>query len=270
MLKEFSLEGKVAIITGAGRGIGKAIALTMAEAGADIGAAARTPQQIEETAEEVRQGGKRCLAIPTDITKSEQVEQMVEKAVSEFGRIDILVNNAGMLMLKPIAAMPGSKSPLSEILPDFDIPLSEDEWHRLLDANATGAFLCIRAVGPHMIKQQKGKIINVTSMDAAKSLTYHAAYGAAKGALTVLTRALALEWARYNINVNALGPGYVRTQLSEFGHTDEKIREGMLRSIPLRRFLQTREMGLVAAFLASEAADYITGQTIYLDGGLLA
>ena len=269
MFKELSLERKVAIVTGAGRGIGRAISLTLAEAGADIVAVARTVQQIEETAEQVRQAGRKCLAIPTDVTRAEQVEQMVERTVSELGKVDIFVNNAGRFIMKPLVPMPDLKSPLSEIIPNFDTPTSEEEWHLLMDTNVTGAFMCIKAVGTHMIRQKKGKIIIITSMDVAKAFAYHAAYSATKGALTVLARALALEWARYNININAIGPGNIRTELSEFGYANEILRERMMRDTPLRRFLQPREVGLVAVFLASEASDYITGQTIYLDGGIL-
>ena len=171
--------------------------------------------------------------------------------------------------MKPLIPTLGFKSSLSEILPNFDTPTSEDEWHLMMNTNATSVFLCTRAVDPHMIKQQKGKIINITSMQAVRSFVYHVAYAATKGALNVFTRALALEWAKYNINVNGIGPGFVRTQQSEFSYTNEKIREASLRSIPLRKFLQTREIGLEAVFLASEASDYITGQFIHLDGGVL-
>lgn len=266
MLKEFSLEGKVAIVTGAGRGIGRGIALTMSEAGANIVAVARTKEAIEQTADEIGKLGKECLPIPTDITKSAQVEKMVEESISRFGKIDILVNNVGMLIMKALVPLSEVKTHLSEILPNFDTPTTEEEWHLQMDTNVTGAFLCLRAIAPHMIRQKKGKIINISSTEAIRGFT--APYAATKGALNALTRALALEWARYHINVNAIGPGYIRTNLSEFGHKDEKLREGMLRSIPLRRFLQPREIGLLATYLASEASDYITGQTIYIDGGV--
>lgn len=269
MLKEFSLEGKVAIVTGAGRGVGKGIALTMAEAGADIVAVARTKEQVERTAEEIIEGGKKCLPIPTDVTNNAQIEEMVQRSISRFGKIDILVNNAGTFIMKPLVPMPEFKSRLSQTLPNFDTPTTEKEWHLQMDTNVTSVFLCLRAVAPHMMKQKKGKIINISSMEAAKGFVYHAPYAATKGALTAFTRVLALEWARYNINVNAIGPGYVHTELTDFAYKDQRLTEGMLRSIPLRRFLQPREIGLLAVYLASEASDYITGQTIYIDGGVL-
>lgn len=268
MLKEFSLEGKVAIVTGAGREIRRSIALTISEAGANTVAVAETKEAIEETADEIGKLGKECLPIPTDITKSAQVEKMVEESISRFGKIDILANNVGTLIMKALVPLPEVKTHLSEILPNFDTPTTEEEWHLQRDTNVTGAFLCLRAIAPHMIRQKKGKIINISSIEAMRGFTYHAPYAATKGALNALTRALALEWARYHINVNAIGPDHIRTKLSEFGHEDEKLREGMLRSIPLRRFLQPREIGLLATYLASEASDHITGQTIYIDGGV--
>jgi NAD(P)-dependent dehydrogenase (short-subunit alcohol dehydrogenase family) len=268
-LQEFNLSGKVAIVTGAGRGIGKGIALALAEAGADIVAAARTQEQLEQTAAEVRHWGRKCLPLRTDVTRAEEVERMAERTLAEFGRVDILVNNAGTLVMKPLAPLVDFQTRLSQVVPGFDPPMSQEDWQRQMDTNLTSIFLCLRAVVPQMMKQRKGKIINISSMEAVKGFSYHSAYSASKGAISALTRSLALEWARYNINVNAIGPGYVPTALTEFGHQDEKLREQMLRSIPLRRFASVRDIGLLAVYLASAASDYITGQTIYIDGGVI-
>jgi NAD(P)-dependent dehydrogenase (short-subunit alcohol dehydrogenase family) len=270
-MKEFQLEGRMAIVTGAGRGIGKAIALTLAEAGAHIIAAARTGEEIEETAAEVRKMGRTCLPIPTDVTKAGDVARMVDEAILQFGRIDILINQAGRGGgRKPLVPLPGYAPPGSKDKPDFFTPLSEEMWHSVLDTNLTSMFLCARAVGPHMIRQKKGKIVNMSSFVGAKGFPHQSAYSTSKAAVSMFTRCLALEWARYKINVNAMGPGYVRTAMTEPVLQNEKTRETLLNSVPLRRFCEPREVGLLALYLASEASDYLTGQTIYLDGGLLA
>jgi len=267
-LKELSLEGKVAIVTGAGRGIGKSIALTFAEAGADVVSVARTKQEIDQTTEEVRQMGRKGLAIPTDMTKAEQVERMVEGSVQEFGKIDILVNNAGMVLIKPMVPAPGFRPIGADPMTDLSTPISEDEWHRVIDLNLTAIFLCCRAVGPHMIKQGKGKIINITSGFASKVAPHRVPYAASKAAVAMFTKSLALEWARFNINVNAIGPGLIRTDQSEAFFQDEALLQGLLKSLPLRRVGEAREVALLAVYLASDASNNMTGQNIYIDQGL--
>jgi NAD(P)-dependent dehydrogenase (short-subunit alcohol dehydrogenase family) len=270
-MKEFRLNGKVAIVTGAGRGIGKAIALTLAEAGADIVAAARTQREIEETAAEVGQLGKTCLAIPTDITKSSDIQQMVEATIEKFGRIDILVSQAGRAGAhKPLVPLPDYHPAWAKMIPDFLTPVSEEMWHQVLDTNLTSMFLCARSVGPHMISQNKGKIINMSSFVGFKAYPNQLAYSTSKAAVSMFTRCLAVEWARYKINVNAIGPGYVHTPMTEPLIKNEAAKERLLRSVPLNRFGEPREVGLLVVYLASEASDYLTGQTIYLDGGMLA
>lgn len=271
VLKEFGLGGKVAIVTGAGRGIGKAISLALAEAGANIVAVSRTHKEIEQTATEVQQVGSLCIAISTDVTKASDVSMMVDEAVSKFSRIDILVNQAGRGGgRKPLVPLPGYNPPGAEGIPDFFEPISEGMWHQIIDTNLTSMFLCNRAVGPYMIRQKKGKIINMSSFAGAKGFPYELGYSTSKAAVSMFTRSLALEWARYNINVNAIGPGYVRTTLTERFFKDEAVRERLLHSIPLKRLCEPREVGLLAVYLSSDASNYLTGQTIYLDGGMLA
>ena len=268
MLKEFSLENKIAIVTGAGRGIGKAIARTMSEAGATIVAVARTEGQLDQLRHEIEQDGNRCLPLVADVTNPDQVETLIKRTISEFGRIDILVNNAGTFMMKTFVPLPDLKTRFAELLPDFNTLTTKKEWYQQIDTNTTSAFLTCQAVGPYMIKQRGGKIINITTVDVFRANRYHAAYAASKAALAALTRQLALEWARYNINVNSIAPGFYRTSLSEFSYRDEQTREAMLRAVPMYRFGDPREVGLVAVFLASKAADYITGCIIPVDGGL--
>ncbi len=270
MLEEYSLEGKVAIVTGAGRGIGKAIALTLAEAGADITVAARTLEQIERTAEEIRKLGRRTLAVPTDVTKRDQVTSVVEQTVSRFGKIDILVNNAGVPILKPISFVPGMKLEGWQTADRWDTPLTEEEWHLVLNTNLTSAFLFAQAVGPHMLRQKKGKIINTSSNSADLAPPYFSAYCVSKAGLSMFTRCLATEWAPYNICVNAVGPGSVLTELSAPVLNDPERREFILRAIPMGRMGETREVALLVVYLASEASNWVTGQTFYMDGGQLS
>jgi NAD(P)-dependent dehydrogenase (short-subunit alcohol dehydrogenase family) len=271
--KEYSIEGKVALVTGAGRGIGKSIALTLAEAGADVTVAARTVKQIEQTAGEIRQLGRKALAVPTDVTKANEVKRVVEQTVSQFGKIDILVNNAGIDILKPIAFVPEMKKmkpPEWKVADSWDTPLTEEEWHQVIDTNLTSAFLFAQAVAPHMLKQRKGKVINISSNSADLAPPYFSAYCVSKAGLSMLTRCLAIEWAPFHICVNAIGPGDIRTELNAGVFDQPEMKEFMLASIPLRRFGETREVALLVLFLASEASNYITGQTIFMDGGQVA
>jgi NAD(P)-dependent dehydrogenase (short-subunit alcohol dehydrogenase family) len=263
MLKEYSLEGKVAIVTGAGRGIGKGIALALAEACADIVAVARTEQEINEVAKEIREMGRKSLSNPTDITKEDQVQKMVERTISKFGKIDILVNNAAAIA----AVMP--LVPLPHLGNSFPNVMSEEGWRSDFDVDLIGTFLCTRAVGPYLIQQKSGKIINITSTHAIVGFDYNAAYCASKAAKMRFTQTLAKEWARYNINVNAIGPGLVHTPMTdEYVFSKEKIRERHLSHIPLRRAGTPRDIGLLAVYLASDASNWMTGQSLYIDGGL--
>ncbi len=266
---ELNLEDRVALVTGAGRGIGRAIAVTLAEAGAHVAVAARTKAQVEETAGEVEKQGRRTLPLPTDITDPGQVEQMVARAVAGLGPIDILVNSAGTIFMKPLVAVP-DKGFMSEIFPGFEKGMSIEEWDSVMNLNLRGTFLVTRTVAPGMIERRQGKVINVTSTEATQAWTNHSAYGATKAALMMFTRIAAKEWARYGILVNAIAPGFVRTAASEFSYADDRLRESQLRMIPLRRFGNLRDLGILAVYLASDATNYITGQTIFVDGGVSA
>ena len=205
VLKEFDLGGKTAIVTGAGRGIGKAIALTLAEAGADIVVAARTKQEIEQTAAEVQQLGRRSLAIPTDVGQTDQVEKMVEATIDQFGRVDIMVANAGLDIMKPLLLVDGQPPVPMRTTVKIDSGLTDQEWNTTLNIDIMGVVRCARAVGPDMLKRRRGKIINIGSIEGYGHVDGEndTAYALAKGAVHRFTQALALEWASFNINVNA-------------------------------------------------------------------
>lgn len=240
----FNLEGKVAIVTGDG-GRGKVLAQALAEAGADVVCAASTIEAAEEVAAAVRGLGRRGMAVAVDITDSQQVDQMVERAVAEMGQVDILVNNAEVEFAKP----------LTEV--------SDDEWRKVLDTNLTAAFLCTRAVAGHMLPRGKGRIINIASGLATRGLPNSAAYCASKGGMLQLTRALALEWAKTHIRVNAIGPGWMQSG----DVSGEATKDPLLRHIPLGRRGRPEELGALLVYLASDASDYITGQIFFVDGG---
>jgi NAD(P)-dependent dehydrogenase (short-subunit alcohol dehydrogenase family) len=247
-----SLEGKVAIVTGASRGLGKTMALALARAGTDVVTAARTPEAIDEAASAIRALGRRSLAIPTDVSNYGAVEQMVSRTIAEFGKIDILVNNSGIAIDKPL------------------LETTEEEWRRVLDVNLNAMFFCAKLAGGHMVAQRKGKIINVASIAGLAGVSNLGSYCVSKGGVVQLTRVLALEWARYNVNVNAIAPGYFMTEMNEQARKDEKKAEALLRRIPLRRFARPEELDFLVVYLASDASDFMTGETIVIDGGQLA
>lgn len=267
---EYRVDGKVAIVTGGGRGIGKAIALVLAEAGADVAVAARSRDQIEQTAEEIRKLRRRALAIPTDVSNEDQVKELVDKVISEFGKIDILCNSAGILLFKPVAVLPGVKLPGWESAGDnWDKPQTLEDWDKVLDTNLTSAFLFAQAVGPHMIKQRKGKVINISSNGAEQGISYNSAYNVSKAGVSAFTRCLASEWGPFNINVNAIAPGLTNTVMIKPLITDPKMMKDKLEKTPLGRLGEPREVALLTLFLASSASNFITGQIFTIDGGVM-
>jgi len=267
---EYRVDGEVGIITGAGRGIGKAIALALAEAGADVILAARSRDQIEQTADEIHKLGRKAFAVPTDVAKEDQIAKLVDKAFSAFEKIDILCNCAGTLLLRPVAILPGVKLPGWEAAGDeLDKPQTLEDWNRVMDTNLTSAFLFAKALGPHMIRRRKGKVINISSIGANQGLSYNSAYNVSKAGLSVFTRCLASEWAPFGINVNAIAPGLTNTIMIKPLVADPKTKQNKLKDIPLGRLGEPREVALLALFLASSASSYITGQIITIDGGVM-
>ena len=246
----FDLSGKVAIVTGGNGGIGLGIAKGLARAGASVVVAARNPDKTSVSVRELQQIGGRATGISTDVADEVSVAAMAKAAVDEFGRIDILVNNAGIGI---------RKAPQ-----DYTI----DEWRKVVDVNLTGSFLCAREVYPHMVEAGAGKIINIGSMTSIFGSDWVAAYSASKGGVVQLTKSLAIAWAKDNIQVNAILPGWIHTDLTAPIKSDFPDRYEFIRArIPRGRWGEPEEMAGTAVFLASAASDYVTGVAIPVDGG---
>jgi NAD(P)-dependent dehydrogenase (short-subunit alcohol dehydrogenase family) len=252
-LNMFSLAGKIAIVTGSTRGIGRAIVEAFAGAGATVVVTGRSQDLAEGVAAGVAHAGGTSLAVPADISRSTEVERLMRTTVERFGRLDILVNNA--------AVSPFFKKAET---------VSEEEWSEVIQVNLTGTFLCAQAAGRIMIEQKSGRIINISSVGGRVALPRLAAYCAAKGGIEQLTRVLAVEWAQHNVLVNAIAPGYVETDLTRGLRENPKLQESIIRQTPLGRLAKVEEIVGAAIYLASDAATYVTGQTLYVDGGWTA
>lgn len=239
----------MAIVTGASRGLGRAMAVALAEAGADVALGARARAELEETARLVAATGRRALPVPTDVTDYAQVDILVRRAVAELGGLHVVVNNSGIARVAPVAEM------------------SPEDFRATLDVNLVGVFHGCRAAAAHLIAQKSGKIINVASVLGQVGLPGYSAYAASKSGVMGFTRALATEWARHGIQVNALAPGWFVTDMNADAFGDARVRERLLRDVPLRRTGRLEEIGPLAVYLAAPASDFMTGQTLFLDGG---
>ena len=270
ILSDFRLDGRVAIVTGAGRGIGRAIALALADAGADVAVAARTRSEIEVVAKDVRALGRQALVAPTDVSKSKEVDALVAKTLDRFSKVDILVNNAGAYREVAVAPFPDKVLRPPAVMRDTSSRMTDEEFRVVMDTNIGGVFYGCRAVAPHMLARRSGKIINVSSIVGITAYKLEAAYDASKAAVNMLTRCLALEWAAYNVCVNALAPGDYNTSMTAEAWNDPKRRKAYLKSIPMGREGDMRNLGSLAVYLASPASNYVTGQVIYIDGGITA
>jgi NAD(P)-dependent dehydrogenase (short-subunit alcohol dehydrogenase family) len=260
MPAEFDITGKVVFITGAGRGIGKGIAQVLAEAGADIALNALTPRYVTAAAAEIAAAsGRRVLPVIADVTKAQDVQRAVDSILAAFGRIDVLVNALGDAIRKPLVALPDAGA---------DGVISEEDLRFIIDVNLTEALLCTRAVGPHMLARRAGKVINIASWTAHQGGRDMVLYTTAKTALVGFTRAQALEWAPYGVHVNAIAPGIFPDVVTAGEERVRQIAQRAAQSVPLGRPGRLREVGLLALYLASAASDYMTGQTLLLDGGL--
>ena len=271
MLKEFSLEGKRALVTGGSTGLGRAMGLVFAEAGADVALSARTVENLQAAAEEISQYGHKVVTIPTDVSDSAAVDAMVARATEELGGIDILVNNAGTGGGGPVAALPEPPGP--EVSTGYRNPreysssLADDIWHRVMATNLNGPFYACRAVGPQMMERRYGKVINIASTNAVLAYPYGAPYQTSKAGVKMFTKVLAMEWAQFNINVNGIMPGWFVTEMTRGGFANPEVRKQREEGVPLKRLTSNRDLGLLALYLASPASDWMTGQVIALDGG---
>jgi NAD(P)-dependent dehydrogenase (short-subunit alcohol dehydrogenase family) len=249
----FKLDGRVALVTGGNRGLGFVMAQALAEAGADVVITSRDQQKAEQSARTLAETtGRRALGLPVDVTSPPQVEQMMQTIVNTFGRLDILVNNAGINIRKPAS--------------EFD----DASWHLIQETNLTAPFLCARAAARYMKEQGYGRIINLASMLGMVGLAERSAYCASKGGVIQLTKVLALEWAKYNIIVNALCPGPFATELNTVVMNDPEANKLFIDHIPLGRWGKPEELKGVIIFLASDAASFMTGSALTFDGGWTA
>ena len=246
----FDLSGKVAIVTGGNQGIGLAISRGLAEAGAAVIIANRRAEEGKQAAESMKKDGLNVISIPTDVSDESSIAALVSKVVKDYGKIDVLVNNAGVIIRKAAEEM------------------SREDWDHIMNTNLRGAFFCCQLVGREMIKQKKGKIINISSDASQRAMPERSVYATSKAGVSHLTRCLAVEWAKHNINVNAIGPGPTHTPLNKkyYEENPDKLQQ-TVQSIPMGRMGDTSDYIGAAVFLASEASNFMTGQTLLVEGG---
>lgn len=246
------LEGKVAIVTGGGRGLGRAMALALANEGARVTVAGRTKLALEEVVESIGKFRREARAVAMDVSDESSVNALIEGVVARYDRLDILVNNAGVILRRPT------------------LESTAAEWKQVIDINLTGTYLCAVAAGRYMVASRSGKIINIASVAGAGGRAGLAAYCASKAGVMNLTRALALEWATYGVYVNAIAPGQFNTEMGAPILSNPALKEELLAKIPLHRIGQPHEIGPLVVFLASDESNMITGEIIFIDAGVNA
>ncbi len=246
------LHGKVALVTGASRGIGAAAARALAGAGCDLVLASRDKAALQQVAGEIGRLGRRAVVHPIDLQRLDGIPALVDRAVQDLGRLDILVNNAGTNIRRPA------------------VEVSEADWDTVVNLNLRAAFFCATAAGRVMVAQRSGKVVNISSIASRVGLVTGAVYAATKGGLSAFTRTLAVEWAPYNVQVNAVGPGYIRTALTAPLFASSEWVDRVTRRTPAGRTGEVDDLVGTILFLASAASDYVTGQTLFVDGGWTA
>lgn len=249
---KLDLKGRTAVCIGGTSGIGRAIAHGLAEAGADVICTSRRLEQVEAAAAEIEAKGRRTLRIASDVSDEASVEELLRRSAEAFGRVDILLNSAGRTKREPT------------------LDVSDDDWNAILETNLTGTLRSCRVFGRHMIANGYGRIINIASLSTFVSLFEVAAYSASKAAVASLTKSLAIEWAKHGVNVNAIAPGVFRTALNQKLLDETPRGQEFLTRTPMGRFGNVEELAGAAVFLASEAASFVTGEVLVVDGGFLA
>ena len=257
-LPEFDITGQKVLIVGAGRGIGKGIALAFAEAGADVAIAALGPTGVNQVAEEIKALGREALPVTGDGTKSADMDRIAQQVLSQFGQVDTLVTCVGDSIRKPVVTLPGS----------VNSGMTEEEWHFIVDINLTEAFQGCRALGPHLLERGQGSVINITGWAAFRGRPESAAYAAAKAGVMRFTECLAQEWAPFGVRANAIAPGSFPDPEQMSAEAYQTRQDAAQGQIPLGRIGRLKEVGYLAVFLASPAAAYVTGQTWAVDGGI--
>jgi len=252
ILDQFKLNGRVALVTGASRGLGQGMAVALGGAGASVALVARTKVSLEETAKLIEKEGSKAYVLQADISRISEAQRVVRETVEHFGQLNILLNSVGTQVRKPV------------------VEVVEAEWDHVIGVNLKSVYFITQAAAKEMMKAKKGKVINITSLTSFIGLSNVSIYGASKGGIASLTRQWAIEWAKYNINVNGIGPGYFKTALTADLFKDEVRSKWVLSRIPMGRTGTPEDLAGLAVFLASEASDYITGQIVNVDGGWLA
>ncbi|MFC0530019.1 SDR family NAD(P)-dependent oxidoreductase [Phytohabitans kaempferiae] len=258
-----TVRGRVAVVTGGGRGLGRATALRLAAGGADVAVLARSADQVEAVATELHAAGVRALGLSVDVTATSEVIRARDRILAHFGRVDIVVNNAGTVLYKPFVPLPGGKG----AHPDFDTPVSDVEWNGVMEVHVGGAVRMLRAFGPELLDRRYGRVVNVVSNVVRRTVPYTSVYDTAKGALVQLTRSLAREWAPYGVTVNAVAAGHFETEMSRPQFEDEETLRRLLRRVPMRRTGELDEFAALVVHLCGEESGFVTGETIGIDGG---
>ncbi len=257
-IPEFDITGQKVLLVGAGRGIGKGIALAFAEGGADVAVTGLTPTGVGKVVQEVKAMGRTALALTGDATKSADMDRIAQEVLASFGRVDTLVNCVGDGIRKPVVKLPGGTRE----------GMTEDEWHHIIDINLTEAFQGCRALGPHLLDRRQGSVINISGWASFRGRAESSGYDAAKAGLMRFTECLAQEWAPFGVRVNAIAPGSFPDPDQMTADAYQTRQEGAAEQIPLGRLGRLKEPGYLAVFLASPAAAYVTGQTWAVDGGV--